>query len=159
MLHEAEAGSKIANAKEIQHALKVIVAVILQFDAAFLGAVMDLDVGGEAITKLALDSADVGVELWLRWRAFLGFATFGTELLSEALGGDIDVVGATESKGLEFDDVVLLEPADMELGSLYVGLTRATRSLAIVHERPLPAVLADAPGLVVAPTQSVNDAT
>lgn len=52
------------------------------------------------------------------------------------------------AKGLEFDSVVVVEPArflDHEggLSLLYVALTRSTNRLAIVHSRPLPAVLAD----------------
>jgi DNA helicase IV len=50
------------------------------------------------------------------------------------------------AKGLEFDRVVLVEPAAIvdELGgvdglrALYVALTRATKTLVIVHAKPLP---------------------
>lgn len=59
---------------------------------------------------------------------------------------------ASASKGMEFDAVIVVEPADMldephGLGLLYVALTRSTDHLLIVHARPLPAVLArvDAP--------------
>ncbi len=53
-----------------------------------------------------------------------------------------------QAKGLEFDSVVLVEPAalldaDHGLSLLYVALTRTTDDLAIVHQRPLPSVLAD----------------
>jgi DNA helicase IV len=54
-------------------------------------------------------------------------------------------------KGLEFDSVVVVEPADLVAGSpqglraLYVALTRATRRVTVLHEEPLPAVLAEAP--------------
>ncbi len=49
-------------------------------------------------------------------------------------------------KGLEFDAVVVIEPAaiaEMESGlrHLYVSLTRAVQHLGIVHTRPLPAEL------------------
>ena len=51
-----------------------------------------------------------------------------------------------ESKGLEFDHVVVVEPAlieeeggDSGLRELYVALTRPTKTLTIVHSRPLPA--------------------
>ena len=49
-------------------------------------------------------------------------------------------------KGLEFDSVVVVEPArflDEEngLSLLYVALTRSTDHLTIVHQRPLPAAL------------------
>ncbi len=59
----------------------------------------------------------------------------------------VDVVPASLVKGLEFDHVVLLEPADITaaeadtvtgLRRLYVCLTRAVTSLVVVHARPIP---------------------
>jgi DNA helicase IV len=51
------------------------------------------------------------------------------------------------SKGMEFDGVVVVEPAQIldqshGLGLLYVALTRSTDHLVIVHDRPLPEVIA-----------------
>jgi len=63
----------------------------------------------------------------------------------------VDVVPATVAKGLEFDRVVVVEPAaiaDAEpdertgLRRLYVVLTRAVSALTVVHAEPLPAALA-----------------
>jgi hypothetical protein len=57
------------------------------------------------------------------------------------------VLGADEVKGLEFDCVVVVEPAQIVaeaehgLRSLYVALTLCTSRLAIVHAKPLPDVL------------------
>jgi DNA helicase IV len=51
------------------------------------------------------------------------------------------------SKGLEFDDVIVVEPArilaDEEQGAaaLYVALTRSTQRLHVVHTEPLPELL------------------
>ncbi|MBO0713280.1 MAG: AAA family ATPase [Acidimicrobiales bacterium] len=45
------------------------------------------------------------------------------------------------AKGLEFDSVVVVEPAAHSAGQLYVALTRTTRRLVLVHSRPLPAAL------------------
>jgi DNA helicase IV len=62
----------------------------------------------------------------------------------------VDLVPATLAKGLEFDHVVLLEPAAIVAGEpdevtglrrLYVCLTRAVTSLVIIHSAPLPAAL------------------
>ena len=52
-------------------------------------------------------------------------------------------------KGLEFDSVVVVEPARFldepnGLSLLYVALTRSTDRLTIVHQRPLPEVMAGA---------------
>ncbi|MEO6500585.1 MAG: AAA family ATPase [Jatrophihabitantaceae bacterium] len=66
-------------------------------------------------------------------------------------GGRVTVVPATAAKGLEFDSVVLLEPAEIVaaepsrlagLRRLYVCWTRAVSRLAVVHSQPLPAELA-----------------
>ncbi|HEU0087959.1 MAG TPA: AAA family ATPase [Pseudonocardiaceae bacterium] len=66
--------------------------------------------------------------------------------------GDLDapvtVLSVAEAKGLEFDAVVLADPAAMLAESprgrndLYVALTRATHRLTIVHPGPLPDLLA-----------------
>ncbi len=59
----------------------------------------------------------------------------------------IAVVPATSAKGLEFDSVVLLEPAEIVDGEptrpaglrrLYVVLTRAVSHLRVLHDQPLP---------------------
>ena len=47
------------------------------------------------------------------------------------------------AKGLEFDHVIVVEPAaiaeeEQGLRGLYVALTRPTKTLVVVHARPLP---------------------
>jgi len=63
----------------------------------------------------------------------------------------VTVVPASEAKGLEFDSVVLLEPAGIVAGEptrtsglrrLYVVLTRAVSRLTVLHDEPLPDELA-----------------
>lgn len=54
-----------------------------------------------------------------------------------------------QAKGLEFDSVIIVEPAtileeEFGLSLLYVAITRSTRELQIIHSRPLPPVLARA---------------
>ncbi|HEY0474522.1 MAG TPA: AAA family ATPase [Kribbella sp.] len=77
----------------------------------------------------------------------LSFAVLGDE---DDVDAHVDVVPAGLAKGLEFDHVVLVEPADIVSGEpdertglrrLYVCLTRAVTSLAILHTHDLPAVL------------------
>ena len=64
------------------------------------------------------------------------------------LDAPIAVLTVTQVKGLEFDAVVVVEPAEILGGSrrggndLYVALTRATQRLGVVHSGPLPAALA-----------------
>jgi DNA helicase IV len=71
-------------------------------------------------------------------------------LLEDEEDHRITVVPATEAKGLEFDSVVLVEPAAIVaaesrradgLRRLYVTLTRAVSHLVVVHDHPLPAEL------------------
>jgi DNA helicase IV len=59
----------------------------------------------------------------------------------------VAVVSPTGVKGLEFDAVVVVEPAliagrDSGLRHLFVSLTRAVQHLGVVHTRPLPPELA-----------------
>jgi len=44
-------------------------------------------------------------------------------------------------KGLEFDHVVVVEPALIPKRELYVALTRPTKTLTILHAEDLPAGL------------------
>ena len=74
-------------------------------------------------------------------------AGIAAENLDEEDDVRVSVVPATSAKGLEFDSVVLLEPAEIVaaepdrtagLRRLYVTLTRAVSRLIVVHEQPLP---------------------
>ena len=64
-------------------------------------------------------------------------------------------VVASQTKGLEFDAVLVVKPeqilADGPRGAaeLYVALTRATQRLGVLHVEPLPQALA---GLAESPT-------
>jgi len=75
--------------------------------------------------------------------------------LPGAVGGDhpdvldsrVALLTTGQSKGLEFDRVVIADPAGLLDQSpagghdLYVAITRATHRLTVVHDRPLPAML------------------
>jgi DNA helicase IV len=62
------------------------------------------------------------------------------------------VLPASQAKGMEFDHVLLVEPAAVAgrepvgLRLLYIALTRSTQSLTIMHSAPLPPVLTGAEG-------------
>ncbi|QKW31277.1 AAA family ATPase [Streptomyces seoulensis] len=49
-----------------------------------------------------------------------------------------------QAKGLEFDSVLVVEPARYGTSDLYVALTRATQRLGVVHMEALPPALAEA---------------
>lgn len=69
------------------------------------------------------------------------------EPATHGLDAPITLVGVDVVKGLEFDGVVVVEPAGIVAGSpqglraLFVALTRPTQRLAVVHTDPLPAAL------------------
>nr|WP_308126539.1 ATP-binding domain-containing protein [Rhodococcus corynebacterioides] len=73
------------------------------------------------------------------------------ESLQRWAGPDVTVCTVREAKGLEFDSVLLVEPAAIAadsargLNDLYVALTRATQRVDIVHAAPLPDVLGVVP--------------
>ena len=72
---------------------------------------------------------------------------------SGSLSAPLSVLSPRTCKGLEFDVVVLLEPAEIlegGPGDLYVAMTRPTRQLRIVHARDLP------PGMEIAGSRAQN---
>ena len=119
----------------------------------------DADVLGGVRTGLAAEgtigliAADAAVP---RLAELLTAAGIAYEVLGEAapnFDSRVDLVPATLAKGLEFDHVVLLEPAAIVTGEpdevtglrrLYVCLTRAVTSLVIIHTAPLPTALGEA---------------
>ena len=66
------------------------------------------------------------------------------ETAFDELSSPIQALTPRAAKGLEFDRVVLVEPAAIAAGgvdglrALYVALTRATKTLVVVHAEPLP---------------------
>jgi hypothetical protein len=56
----------------------------------------------------------------------------------EVLDQPIVELAISEAKGLEFDSVIVVEPADFSAGELYVAITRTTSRLTLLHDRPLP---------------------
>ena len=77
--------------------------------------------------------------------ALAGEGIVGGEVGAGALDTQVSLLALGDAKGLEFDSVVVVEPAGIVAQSpsgmraLYVALTRCTRRLAIVHREPLPA--------------------
>jgi DNA helicase IV len=65
----------------------------------------------------------------------------------DRLPGDFVMLTPAESKGLEFDSVIVVDPAAILASSprghndLYVAMTRATHRLGVVHPGPLPTEL------------------
>jgi DNA helicase IV len=73
-------------------------------------------------------------------------AVIGLDLPEPVRSDRVQWLTPWQAKGLEFDNVILVEPARMldeprGLSLLYVAITRTTDRLHVVHDRPLPAVL------------------
>ncbi|WP_406084996.1 HelD family protein [Streptomyces virginiae] len=68
----------------------------------------------------------------------------GAELIKTGVTADVPLLEPHEAKGIEFDHVVVVEPAAIAgrtpsgMRSLYVALTRCTQSLIVIHHEPLP---------------------
>src|SRR5579884_163325 len=98
------------------------------------------EVGGGTVAILCPDSwvGDLARDLA---GAGLEFALGEVDGLDQA----VTLLPVGVAKGLEFDSVVLVEPAAVlddavqGMRALYVALTRTTRRLTVVHSRPLPA--------------------
>jgi DNA helicase IV len=70
--------------------------------------------------------------------------TQGTVIAPDQLAAELKAIPVSQVKGLEYDRVVLVEPADIVaaeprgMNRLYVALTRAVAELVILHTKPLP---------------------
>jgi DNA helicase IV len=99
--------------------------------------------------------ADAGVAATLQLLAAAGIAAGALDSEGAEDEARVSVVPASAAKGLEFDSVVLLEPAAIVAGEstraaglrrLYVVLTRAVSRLIVLHDLAIPAELT-APGI------------
>jgi DNA helicase IV len=104
-----------------------------------------IDLLGASLTEAGVRYGVVGQE-----------ADVDPESVETEFDQHLDLVPASLAKGLEFDHVVLVEPAAIVaaepdrvtgLRRLYVCLTRAVTSLVVVHEQPLPEELGDTPAV------------
>ena len=125
-------------------------SIIPVADAAQLDAetLVEVTAALEHEGSVAVIAADAAVD---RLRAHLAAAG-----IENATPDDVDsearvtVVPATVAKGLEYDHVIVHEPADIVdaesrgLNRLYVVLTRAVSRLSVVHAKPLPQALTPA---------------
>jgi len=125
-------------------------SIIPVADAAHLDAetLVEVTAALEHEGSVAVIAADAAVD---RLRAHLAAAG-----IENATPDDVDsearvtVVPATVAKGLEYDHVIVHEPADIVdaesrgLNRLYVVLTRAVSRLSVVHAKPLPQALTPA---------------
>jgi DNA helicase IV len=105
----------------------------------------------ERVGSVGLIVPDALLEPSVRALGDRPFAVVGTDDRDQVeFDVRLDVVPASLAKGLEFDHVVLVEPAAIVAGEpdeltglrrLYVCLTRAVTSLVVLHGQPLPGAL------------------
>src|SRR5450755_1195167 len=118
-------------------------------EAGLAGAV------AQASRRLAAESGDGKLAVIVPPGRLTELARAVTAALPETtIGADLDltspvvVLTVRQAKGLEFDSVLIAEPAEMladsprGLNDLYVALTRATQRVGVVHAGTIPAVLA-----------------
>lgn len=125
----AEHGEVVVIASsEAERASRVASAAATLAEAEGVAAIVVPDVLFDAIEH---GVADAGVSMTVAER--------------DGLGAPLTLVRAGAAKGLEFDAVLVVEPASIVeeggLRLLYIAVTRAMRSLTIVHAQPLPSCM------------------
>ncbi|WP_322783103.1 HelD family protein [Actinomyces bowdenii] len=101
------------------------------------GMEAELGPGAGRLAVIAPDAGQVAALLGAEPRLAAAMEAPGGDLLRARLA----VMGPVASKGLEFDVVVLVDPALVgarSAGDLYVAMTRPTRRLRVVSRSPLP---------------------
>ncbi len=113
-------------------------------DAVVAAVVAELEVLGEGrMAVIAAPSQVPSLHRALAAALPAGVVAAGTG----ALDAPVAVLAVNQAKGLEFDAVVLVEPAAILAASargandLYVAMTRPTQRLRVLHSEPLPAGL------------------
>jgi DNA helicase IV len=133
--------------REVPDALEVRRVPAGELTAAAVRAARDALAREGSVGLLVADAAAAGMVAALRHH---GLKAPPPERFDAA--ERLSVVPASQVKGLEFDQVVVVEPAAIAaaeprgLRRLYIVLTRAVGRLWIVHAAPLPAPLAAAGG-------------
>lgn len=86
------------------------------------------------------------------WLDEIGRRLDAADGITEQERDAISVLAARQVKGMEYDHVLVVEPATVAdrgpsgLRQLYIALTRSTQSLTVLHTAPLPGALTDTVG-------------
>jgi DNA helicase IV len=101
-----------------------------------------------------------------RLRALLGESGIRAgDVLADGLARQVTVLSPAQAKGLEFDHVVVVEPAaiagpDEQWAYVYIALTRATRTLSVLYSTrepfEVPAPEVETPPVIVAAATEVG---
>jgi DNA helicase IV len=133
-----------ASVRAVPGSLRVRAVAPAAATAAWLAALEEALAEDGSVGLVAADPsvAAIAAELAGRGVEFRAVDRFDTDTR-------LALVSASAVKGLEFDQVVLVEPADIAdpalgpagLRRLYTAFTRAVLGLTVVHTKPLPAAL------------------
>jgi DNA helicase IV len=122
-------------------------------ELTFTSTARPVQAAAEAVARLIAEPGSIGLIVRDADVAAAEAALTADGISHSELGRDddiearVDVVPSSIAKGLEFDHVVLVEPADIAaseadpmtgLRRLYVCLTRPVSSLVVLHAKPLP---------------------
>lgn len=135
--------SPLTSARDVDDSLVVertadVLAAVTERTEKLVAEVTDSS-GAGRIAVIAVDGRLEAVATALRAAGLR--PAIGTGSSAADLDAPLVVLTPREAKGLEFDVVVLVEPAeviDASAGDLYVAMTRPTRALHVLHDRPLP---------------------
>ncbi|MEV0713842.1 AAA family ATPase [Asanoa sp. NPDC050611] len=132
-------------ARSLRHDGGLTIDAVTDLDAATVAEVRSALTHDGSVGVIAADTAVAGI------RAALAAAGVDSATADEVeSAARVTVVPASVVKGLEYDHVVVVEPAAIVaaeprgLHRLYVVLTRAVSRLAVLHAEPLPAPLTSA---------------
>jgi DNA helicase IV len=142
-----------ATIEELRHAYRVpreimdLALPLLDTIAPDVAAPISYRTGADAPTIRRVEAEHLLAEAYREAERLAESEGLLAVIVPEELAGDVPqddlwngvpVLTPRESKGLEFDHVVVVEPALIELRELYVALTRPTKTLVVVHAQPLP---------------------
>ncbi|MCW2966160.1 MAG: Superfamily and helicase-like protein [Actinomycetia bacterium] len=142
-----------ATIEELRHAYRVpreimeLALPLLDTIAPDVAAPISYRAGGDAPTIRRVEPEHLLAEAYREAERLAESEGLLAVIVPEELAGEVPqddlwngvpVLTPRASKGLEFDHVVVVEPALIELRELYVALTRPTKTLVVVHARPLP---------------------
>jgi len=122
--------SRLSAAREVEDSLEVVFDAGVNSRAADIARTLQaqFDASGGGLVAIIADDKRL------------------PELREELADTDVTVIDARESKGLEFDVVLVVEPSEIAArpGDLYVAMTRPTQKLVLVHADGLPAGIENA---------------
>ncbi|MBX9244702.1 AAA family ATPase [Actinotalea ferrariae] len=138
--------SPLTSAREVEHALEVttvdaVDGALVEAAATALRVAGVTGPGAQEGGRVAVIAAPARVPGLTRLLEASPLAgSLGATTNGSVLDAPLAVLTPRETKGLEFDVVVLVEPADLEPvpGDLYVAMTRPTRRLHVLTTGALP---------------------